>query len=315
LAPGQVVTLSLPLVVDQVSATGRVLQTVHLAYADADDKPYASDETVGIDLGVEARRRPQLIVAALNAEPARPAPGELFVVELQVRNVGAGDARRLVLRLGDAAGLPPFAPVGASNVHFVPDVAAGATVTISQTLLIDGTAAGGVYRLTVGLDYENAAGEAQSETEVISLLVAARPYLQVALFEPIVEPLLVGESFEIPVEVVNIGRQAVNISTIEVTSDDLDLYEASLYLGPLDAGTSGSLVPQAVARRPGLAEAAVTVHYLDDLNQDQVITQTLSFTIESAETAPVSPVDATDQDTSFLGRLWRVIRGLFGLGE
>lgn len=313
LAPGGAVTVTLPLVVDQVSPTGRVLQTVHLEYADVDAHRFTSDETVGIDLGVEARKRPQLILTAVDTEPTRAAPGETFVLTLWVQNVGAGDARRLILRLGNEAALPPFAPVGASNVQYVPTVASGETVTLTQTLLVDGTAAGGAYRLGVELSYENAANEVQTETEVISLLVAARPYFRVGLFEAMPGPLVAGESFEIPVEVVNIGRQTVNVSTVEVHSDDMTLSEASLYLGPLDAGTSGSLVPLAVAAQPGRAQATVTVHYLDDFNTEQVLTQTLSFDIVAAE-AELDEV-APDAAPSWLDRLWQAIRGLFGVGS
>jgi hypothetical protein len=313
LAPGEALSVTLPLVVDQISPTGRVMQTVQLAYADADAQRFTSEETVGIDLGLEARKQPQLIVAAIKADPERAAPGETFVLTLWVRNVGAGDAQRLILRLGDEAGLPPFAPVGASNVHFVPAVASGETVTLTQTLLVDGTAAGGAYRLGVALAYENAASEVQTETEVISLLVAARPYFRVGLFEALPEPLVAGESFEIPVEVVNIGRQTVNVSTVEVHSDDLALTEASLYLGPLDAGTAGSLVPLAVAEQPGPAQATVSVRYLDDFNTEQVLTQTLNFEIAPAEAAPQdTPPTAAP---SWLERVWQAIRGLFGVGS
>jgi hypothetical protein len=312
LAPGQAFTLTLPLTVDQISPSGRVLQTLTLAYADVDAHHFTSDETVGIDLGIEARKRPQLIVAAAATNPERPAPGETFELALRLHNVGAGDAHRLVLRLGDEAALPPFAPVGTSNVRFVPEVAAGATVTLTQTLLVDGAAQGGAYRLNVDLAYETAAGEAQTETEVISLLVAARPYFRIGLFEPLADPLVAGEQFEIPVEVVNIGRQTVNVSTVEVQSDDLTLTEASLYLGPLDAGTSGSLVPLAVAEQPGPAQATVTVHYLDDFNREGVLTHTVSLEIRPAE--PEAPGTNPDAAPSWLERVWQAIRGFFGVG-
>lgn len=312
LAPGEAVTVTLPLVVDRISPSGRVMQTVQLAYADVEAQRFTSEETVGIDLGLEARKRPQLIVAGINAVPERPAPGETFVLTLRVQNVGAGDAQRLILRLGSEAALPPFAPVAASNVHYVPAVAAGEMVTLTQTLLVDGTAAGGAYRLGVELAYENAASEVQTETEVISLIVAARPYFRVGLFEALPEPLVVGESFEIPVEVVNIGRQTVNVSTVEVHSAELALSEASLYLGPLDPGTAGSLVPLAVAEQAGAAQATVSVHYLDDFNTEQVLTQTLDFVIAPAEAAPEDV--ATEAAPSWLERFWQAIRGLFGVG-
>jgi len=309
----QSATFSLRMVVDQANPSGRVLQTMTLEYGDADGGRYTSDETVGVDLGAEGRKRPQLILAGYSTDPARPSPGESVALTLQVMNVGAGDARRLLVRLGDEAGLRPFAPLGTSNVSFVPEIAANTTITLSRTLLVDGAAVGGAYPIKVSLAYENIVGEAQTEMEIISLLVLARPQMQISLFEPVVEPLVVGEEFEIPVEVVNIGRQTVNVSTVEMVSDDLTLTEASLYLGPLDAGTSGSLAPKATARQAGTAQVAVVIHYLDDFNQEQTVTHTLTFTIEPSSAATDKP-DEEEAEPSLLEKIWRGILGFFGLG-
>jgi hypothetical protein len=284
-----------------------------LEYGDADGGRYTSDETVGVDLGAEGRKRPQLILAGYGTDPARPSPGESVALTLQVMNVGAGDARRLLVRLGDEAGLRPFAPLGTSNVSFVPEIAANTTITLSRTLLVDGAAVGGAYPIKVSLTYENIVGEAQTEMEIISLLVLARPQMQISLFEPVAGPLVVGEEFEIPVEVVNIGRQTVNVSTVEMVSDDLALTEASLYLGPLDAGTSGSLAPKATASQAGTAQAAVVIHYLDDFNQEQTVTHTLTFTIEPSSAATDKPAEE-EAEPSLLEKIWRGILGFFGLG-
>src|SRR5574341_298170 len=72
----QSATFSLMLVVDKANPSGRVLQTVTLDYSDTDGARYTSDETVGVDLGTEGRKRPQLILAGYSTDPARPAPGE-----------------------------------------------------------------------------------------------------------------------------------------------------------------------------------------------------------------------------------------------
>jgi hypothetical protein len=310
---GQSTTFSLAMVLDQPSPSGRVLQTIGLEYTDTDGKRYTSEETAALDLGTAGRRRPQLIVADYATNPERPAPGEQFTLSVRISNVGAGDARRVLLRLGDEAGLKPFAPLGTSNVTFVSEIGAGVTATTSQTLLVEGAAQGGVYPLRLALIYENIVGESQSETEIISLVVLTRPQLKISLFEPLAEPLVVSQTFEIPIEVINVGRQAVNVSTVEVVSEDLALTEASLYLGPLDAGTSGSLVPGATASVAGSATATVVVHYLDDLNQEQTVTETLTFTIVPPD---ANAPDSTDEagEPSVWERLWQGILGFFGLG-
>ncbi len=311
-APAQAVTLTLNLVLNKVSTSGRVAQTFSLDYRDVDNKSYTSDETASLDLGVTARQSPQLIVAGYTTDPARPAPGVPFSFTLQVSNVGTGEARQVLLRLGDEGSLEPFAPLGASNVHFVAGIGAGATAEISQTLIADGAAKGGAYRLKVGMTYADALGEAKTESETISLLVLVPPQLRLDLSEPLAEPLVVSQTFDVPVEVVNIGRQTVNISTVEVTSPDLALTEASLYLGPLDAGTSGSLTAKATPRTAGTAAATLVVHYLDDFNQEQTFTQPLTFTIEAPP--PVVTKPETKATPSGLEKLWQGILGVLGLG-
>lgn len=313
LAQNEAATITLTLVLDRPSASGRVLQTIRLEYTGANNERLTSDETVGLDLGAVSGRRPQLIVADYATEPARPAPGQQFVLTVRISNVGAGDARRILTRLGDETGLPPFAPLGSGNVRFVPSLPAGESVAVTQTLLVDGSAQGGAYPLHFALTYENAAGESQTETEIISLLVVAPPHLRINLTGPIVEPLIVGEAFEIPIEIINIGRQIVNVSTVEITSDALALTDASLYIGPLDAGTSGSLVALATADEAGTATATVVVRYLDDFNQEQTVTQTLSFRIEAAD-AQSGAAETEASEPSFLERLWQIILGVFGLG-
>jgi polysaccharide deacetylase 2 family uncharacterized protein YibQ len=99
---------------------------------------------------------------------------------------------------------------------------------------------------------------------------------------------------------------------VEVVSRDLELKEASLYVGPLDAGTSGSLVARAVADKTGVLTVTVIVHYLDDFNREQTVTQPLTVTI--AEAAPVATTEPQPDEQSWGERIWQAILGFFGLG-
>jgi len=131
-----------------------------------------------------------------------------------------------------------------------------------------------------------------------------------------VEPLVVGEPFEIPVEVINIGRQRVEVSTVEMASDDLAIQSGSLYLGPLDPGTSGTLFAEAVAEQAGFANITVFVHYQDELNQLQKVAQELTFEVEPGMQSPEDALQTEDvSEQSFLKKLGRLLLGLLGLGE
>jgi hypothetical protein len=124
--------------------------------------------------------------------------------------------------------------------------------------------------------------------------------------------------FPLPVEVTNIGRTMVNVSTLELTSEQLEIQEGSLYVGPLDGGTSASLEATAIGREGGTAEVTVNVHYLDDFNHPQVVTKTLAVDVEE----PLAPTPMAEGEIpqekekgGLLRIIGRILRGLLGLGS
>lgn len=312
----QTTTITLRMIRDTLDASGRVLLTVELEYIDSESRRYTDEQIIRLQLAPMGWNQPQLIITGYTTDPDRPAPGESFTLSIHIANVGAGDVRRLLIRLGGEQGIEPFVPLTASNVRFIPEVLSGASEEIPLSLLVDGAANGGTYPIEISFTYENVLGEEWSENETIGLVVISRPSLQIDLFEPVVEPLVVGESFEIPVEVINIGRQRVEVSTVEIDSDDLNIQSGSLYLGPLDPGMSGTLVAEAVAEQAGFANVTVFVHYQDELNQLQKVAQELTFELEPGVQSPEDALQTEDvSEQSFLKKLGRLLLGLLGLGE
>jgi hypothetical protein len=309
LEAGKTVTFTVSLVLNKVSTSGRVAQTLALEYRDSASTKYNAEETASLDLGAAGRQSPQLIVTGQATTPERPAPGETFTLSVNVSNVGSGAAKRVLMRLGGEAGLKPFIPVGSSNVSFAAELAAGATTTFTQTLLMDGAASGGAYSLTVSLAYENALGEAKTENEQIGLLAPARPQLKIGLTKPLSDSVAAGQTFDLAVELINIGRQKLDVSTVEITSDDLKLTKNSLYIGPLDPSISGALTAKATATKAGPARFKVIVHYRDDLNQMQTIEQEMAVEVHAAN--PLAPQSTAPAQS---GGLWQAILQFFGLG-
>jgi hypothetical protein len=167
----------------------------------------------------------------------------------------------------------------------------------------------------VTLAFDDARGTRHTDSQLISLLVRRRPHFQIGFYRP-VEVAVVGVPFELPIEVTNIGRTLVNVSTLEVSSAQLEISDGSLYLGPLDGGTSGSLEAMAVAQEGGTAEVLVTAHYLDDFDQPQVVTKTLTVEVEEpAEASAETGEGAQEQEEGFWDKVLRFLRGLLGLGS
>ena len=312
----QVVTATLPLVLGEVTQAGRSGLEIVLDYSDYQGDVYNSRQSVGLEVSTALADRPQLVVADYRTEPEPLAPGDALTLTLWVSNVGGGDAQRLTLTLGGegGSGLAPFAPLQSSNVKFVPHLAAGDTVKVTQRLVVDGGADPGAYSLPVALAFDDDRGTRHSDSQLISLLVRRRPHLQIGFYRP-VEVATVGVPVELPVEVTNIGRTMVNVSTLEVTSAQLEIQDGSLYLGPLDGGTSGSLEAMAVADEGGTAEILVSVYYLDDFEQPQVVTATLAVEVEEPVEAPDVEEEPQEQEDGFWDKVLRILRGLLGLGS
>ena len=313
----QVTTVTLLLVLGEVTQAGRLSMEIALDCSDYSGGSYATRQSVGLEVSTALADRPQLIIAGYRTAPDPLAPGDPFTLTLEVNNVGGGEAQRLTLTLGGegGSGLAPFAPLQSSNVKFVPSLAAGATLELSQRLVVDGGAESKAYSLPVALAFDDAHGTRRTDSQLISLLVSRRPHFQIGFYQPVVTAT-VGVPFMLPVEVTNIGRTLVNVSTLEVASIQLEIQDGSLYLGPLDGGTSGSLEATATAIQGGAAEVVVSVHYLDDFEQPQVITKTLTIPVEEpAPAGAVAAENAQEQRGSFWDKVLRALRGLLGLGS
>lgn len=315
-APGRAVTVSLPLVLGAVKQGGRIGLDLALSYGDSSGATYSDRQSVGLEVSTSLADRPQLLIAAARTDPSPVAPGDLFTLTLEVRNVGGGDAYRLLLTLGGEGGkdLGPFAPQGTGNVLFVSQVQAGGSIALAVPLVVDGAAEARAYGIPVLLAYEDSRGNGRSDVQRISLIVQHRPILRIGFYQP-VAGATVGASFPLPVEVINLGKTTVNVTTLELTSEDLEIQNGSLYVGPLDGGTSASLEATATAAKPGTAEVVVHVHYLDSLNQLREITQTLTVEVAPAPEPSSQEPEKPAERGGFWEGLLRFLRGLLGLGS
>jgi hypothetical protein len=316
--PGKSVTATLHMLLDHADPGGRVQPVIHFEYyshneEEDTDAKYTGDEPVRLTFGEPGWNQPTLLVAELTTVPAIPAPGDSCKLTVKIANISTGTAEQVLIRLGGEDGPKPFATVGAGNVGHIPRIPPHETASAVFSLVVEGDAAAGLYPVPVSLTFRNMLGEELSDTQTVYLKVQGKPALQAGLIGDLPSPLRTGEPFELPVEVINIGRQSVNVGTIELMSDDLMLTNASLYAGPLDESTSTSLVANAVAEQAGPAEVTLMVHYLDDFNQPQTWTHTFQLTIEESAIAGSTPADTGDSP-GFFESIWKAILAFLGFG-
>lgn len=320
----ETITVTMSLVLRAEAPEGPQNLTFNVNYFDLSGQPYNTVQSVGLTIAdvtptpTPGPDQPRLVLTTYNVEPEGALqPGSIFDLIITLTNVGVVDADNVIVTLGGSGGeqLQPFALVNAGNVRFVDTIAAGDTVEIRQAMLVAGTADAGVYNLPIAL---GSAELPEPETQVINLLVERPPLLQVDYYRG-VDGGLVGQPLELPVEVVNISRSLINVSTLSVNSPQMEMSNNSIYVGPLDGGTSGSLDAVGIPQEAGTLDVVVAVDYLDDFNQAQTFERTLTVEVEGLEEEPPPEEDAPPGEEpleqGFLDLLWRFIRGLLGLGS
>ncbi len=325
LGAGDLVTVTLPLVLDVVERGGRRTLNLALDYGDAAGGSHTDQQTIGVDISPTLTTQPQVLIHAYRTEPVVLLPGAPFTLTIEMTNVGGGEAQQVTLSLGGKQGeaLDPFISPGAGNVLFIPEVAPGATAAISQRLIVDGAAVPKAYNLPVDVTYADSRGARQSEIQRMSLVVQRRVDLESRFYsEP--GPLRVGVPASLELELGNLGRSPVSLASLGASSPQMDVRVTGLpFAGSLDAGGVAPLDLTVTPREPGTLDLVVDATYRDDFNQTQVLTWTLTLLVEmppqsvapdeggtgGPETHPESGVE------SLWPRLWRFVRGFLGMGS
>ena len=319
IAENQTVTLELPLALTQDAPAGFHSLALSLEYGDYVGRTFTSEQSVGINVSDTAAGQPLVLLDAYSTDPTPLSPGDAFTLSITLSNVGESDAEQLLITYGgqNGAGLQPFAILDAGNVKYIPRLAAGDTMEIESRFILDGAAESGVYNLPVSLSFDSPLQAPVNTTHIINLLVSRRPQLQVNFYQPL-EPGLIGEPIELPIELVNIGRSAVNVSTAEISGEGMEIQTGSTFVGMLDGGTAVTLDAVVVPQTSGTLEVLVTAHYLDDFNQPQTFESVLTIEVtepevEESDSGGADPQN--EQEMSLWQRILRVIRGLLGLGS
>ncbi len=314
------ITLTLPLLLQHGQEGGRQGIEIAMEYGDYSGNSHSDQQTVVLDIDASLAKRPQLLIDGYHTTPEHISPGDSFTLTLQLTNVGGGDAQRLTLALGGTDGehLGDFVPIEGSNVSFVPNVGAEESSEIALRLLVSGNADTKAHNLPVALAYDTAGGTRETDTQRVSLIVRRRPDFKISFYRP-VEAVMVGQPFQLPIEIINASSARFNIPELAASSEQLEfLEESSTYIGALDSGGSWTLDTTAVAMEPGPVDVIVNAHYVDDLNQTQIISQAL--TVQVMDVPDTSELDIpievpNEQPEGLWAKVLRFVKGFLGLGS
>lgn len=289
--------------------------------------------------------RPQLVIASYRTDVSTLQPGNRFALELVIQNVGNADAKRVTMILGGGsasaasstpgaegggvlgggADLSNFAPLGSSNVQSLGDLDAGQSISARQDLIVNVSTKPGAYPLKISFTYVDEDNRSFTDDQFITLLVYSVPLVEINFYrDP--GPLMVGQPNQLPIQLVNLGRQSVILGNMKVSAEGADLSNNVILIGTLEAGGFFPLDATIIPYQPGTLDLIITVQYTDDFNQSAEITRTLTVeVVESPAMEPgmetpggvVGPGGPGEYQPPAVETLWqkilRFLRGLIGL--
>jgi hypothetical protein len=285
--------------------------------------------------------RPQLVVMGYSTDVDPLQPGSIFELKMDIKNLGTADAKGVSVVVGggvtstndmgtpQASGvsgasgdLATFAPLGSGNVIFVGDINKDTTLSVSQQLVVNVTAAPGAYSLKLSFVYTDVNGNRLVDDQIITLLVYSLPQIEVSFYRD-AGVFSAGMENILPLQVTNLGKKTYVLGNLKVTAENADVYNNVLMVGALDPGGYFTLDASLMPYQEGPLELKILINYTDDFNQPRFIEQVIPIEIQPAMEIPpdmgegipdgggiVEPAPET-----FWAKVGRFFKGLFGLGS
>jgi hypothetical protein len=342
-------------VTGQVWGKSLITIDVSLTYYDAQGTSYADKFTLSIPTtggggsGIvyptatpTSVKTSQLVITSYAASVDPLEPGVQFELTMTVQNVGNVRAQRVTMIVGGGSsgtsgGTPQpggvsggsgeftnFAPVGASNVQSLGDLAAGDMVQARQNLIVNVSTNPGAYPMKVTFSYLDEKNEVINDEQVITLLVYSLPKVDVSFYRP-PDPFFVGQPGALPIQVVNTGKRSSVLGNLKLETDEGTIENGTGLIGSIDAGGYFTIDSMLIPDQPGPLTLEVTIDYTDDFNQPRTVIKTLNVEVmEGMIEEPIIdpsmegpggegvPMPTPGEETT-LQKIWRFVRGIFGL--
>jgi hypothetical protein len=287
------------------------------------------------------RLRPQLIVTGYETSDEQLQPGLNFTLSLTVQNQGNADAERVTMIVGGgtagggAVGGTPtaggvsgaggefskFAPVGASNVQTLGDLAQGNTLEATMAFIVNAATEAGAYPIKVSFVYEDAQNGDFVDDQVITLLVVKRPSVIMNFYAP-PPPFYMGEPGSLPLQIVNTASRSASLGSFTVTSEGATVENNTAFVGNLEPGGFYPLDAVIYPAAEGTQTLQLTINYTDDFGQAQTIMQTLDIEVmppmiyeEPTDVFPEDMPPPEPEPETTWQKAWRFFLGMIGLSS
>ncbi len=331
-----------------------VLVEMNVTYYDASGTQYTEKFTLNLPVVATnyviantptptGMARSQLVITAYQTDLQPLQPGAQFALKLTIQNMGNAEAKGVTMIVGGGStgsggnGTPQpggvsggsgeftnFAPVGASNVQSLGNLAAGAMLTPTQNLIVNVSTSPGAYPLKITLSYTDDKNNIVNDEQVITLLVYQLPVVELSFYQPVFS-LLTGQPNPLPIQLTNLGKKSAVLGSLKITSNNGLLENDTTLIGNLEAGGFFTFDSTIIPETPGPLELTVTIEYTDDFNQPRTLTKTMQLEVQEAFIEPTPDPDLPPSEggefipggggaeETFWQKTWRFILGLLGL--
>ena len=147
--------------------------------------------------------------------------------------------------------------------------------------------------------------------------------MDVSFYRP-PDPFFVGQPGALPLQIVNLGKRLAVLGTLKIESANGTIENGTSLIGSLDAGGYFTLDSVVIPEQSGTMELEIAIDYTDDFNQPRTINRTLELEVMEGFVEPtldpslengggVTEGVSSSSGENMWQKIWRFIRGLFGL--
>jgi len=362
LGPGQAGNISQPMIASPAANGGTVGNiTATVTYYDSEGTAYTGAFNIALHITWPAARpasptatptaisveRPQVTITGYDMDVDPLQPGLPFNLDLEVRNLGNGDAKGVTMIMGGgsgsaggAGGTPEpggvsggsgdfgnFAPLKSSNIHFIGDIGIGQTTKITQPLIVNVSTNPGAYSVKFSFAYVDGRGTRFVDDQVITLLVYQIPLVDITFYrEP--GPFFAGQPGALPIQITNLSRKATILGNMKASVKTGGQVQNDVTLvGAMDPGGYFTLDATLIPEQTGPMDLDITINYTDDFNQPKTIHHTLQVEVQEQMMEPgmeggvpggkpgevIVPGEPAQAPETFWQKVIRFAKGMIGL--
>jgi len=185
-----------------------------------------------------------MTINSVTTSPSEVQPGEKFSLDLEIENNLEEDIENVVVSLdlepttspvtGQIVYQPPFSPYKSSNEIKIDEIDSDDDEKASFDLMVFSDAVSGTYNIPVHVEYEIVNGTDEDEDFVVSVIVNAKPEIDISLEDSV---LIKGTKGELTIKIVNSGLGDAKFLKVELsqTAGIQITNSNSIYIGNIDS--------------------------------------------------------------------------------